>query len=119
MNKRICDFVFPRTEPDFFDHPDATLCEIQNEIKKGTKTATEVMTIPIDQDLKERAEKKLSKIGWTLEEAFILYLYWCITCPGSADAWLQKVRNGVSKACSTSLETPTENSAASSNSANG
>lgn len=45
--------------------------------------------------------------------------YWCITCPGSADAWLQKARNGVSKACSTSLEIPTENSAASSNSVNG
>ena len=118
MNKRICDFVFSRTEPDFFDHPDTDLQVIQVEIRKGIETATEVMTITIDQDLKERAEKKLSEIGWTLEEAFILYMYWCITCPDSADAWFQKARNGVSKACSTSRETPTENSTASSNSAN-
>ena len=119
MNKRICDFVSPRTEPDFFDHPDPDLQEVQDEIRRGIETASEVMTITVDQELKERAEKKLSEIGWTLEEAFILYLYWCITCPSSVDAWLQKARNGENKACSTSQETPTENSAVSSDSANG
>ncbi|MDO4990282.1 MAG: hypothetical protein Q4E45_07215 [Eubacteriales bacterium] len=119
MNQQICDYVSPRTEPDFFDHPDDTLKEIQGEIKKGIETASEVMTITVDQELKERAEKKLSGIGWTLEEAFILYLYWCITCPSSVDAWLQKAGNGENKSCSTSQETPTENSAALSDSANG
>lgn len=53
MNKRICDFVFSRTEPDFFDHSDTDLQVIQVEIRKGIETATEVMTITIDQDLKE------------------------------------------------------------------
>ena len=119
MNKRICDFVFPRTELDFFDHPDPDLQEVQDEIRRGIETASEVMTITVDQELKERAEKKLSEIGWTLKEAFILYLYWCITCPISVDAWLQKVRNGENKICSTSQETPTENSVVSSDSANG
>ena len=119
MNKRICDYVSPRTEPDFFDRPDDILKEIQGEIRRGIETASEVMTITVDQELKERAEKKLSEFGWTLEEAFILYLYWCITCPSSVDAWLQKAKNGENKACSTSQETPTENSAALSNSANG
>ena len=119
MNKRICDFVSPRTEPDFFDHPGPDLQEVQDEIRRGIETASEVMTITVDQELKERAEKKLSEIGWTLEEAFILYLYWCITCPSSVDAWLQKARNGENKACSTSQEIPTENSAVSSDSANG
>ena len=119
MNKRICDFVSPRTEPDFFDHPDPDLREVQDEIRRGIETASEVMTITVDQELKERTEKKLSEIGWTLEEAFILYLYWCITCPSSVDAWLQKARNGENKSCSTSQETPTENSAALSDSANG
>ena len=81
MNKRIYDYVSPRTEPDFFDRPDDILKEIQGEIRRGIETASEVMTITVDQELKERAEKKLSEFGWTLEEAFILYLYWCITCP--------------------------------------
>ena len=90
MNKRICDYVSPRTEPDFFDRPDDILKEIQGEIRRGIETASEVMTITVDQELKERAEKKLSEFGWTLEEAFILYLYWCITCPSSVDTWLQK-----------------------------
>ena len=119
MNKRICDYVSPRTEPDFFDRPDDILKEIQGEIRRGIETASEVMTITVDQELKERAEKKLSEFGWTLEEAFILYLYWCITCPSSVNTWLQKARNGESRTCSTSQETPTENSAALSNSANG
>ena len=69
MNKRICDFVSPRTEPDFFDHPDPDLREVQDEIRRGVETASEVMTITVDQELKERAEKKLSEISWTLEEA--------------------------------------------------
>ena len=118
MNKRICDFVSPRAEPDFFDHPGPDLQEIQDEIRRGIETASEVMTITVDQELKEYAEKKLSEIGWTLEEARILYLYWCITCPSSVDAWLQKARNGESKPCSTSQETPIENSAALSDSVN-
>ena len=118
MNQQICDYVSPRTEPDFFDHPDTSLQEMQEEIRKGIKTASAVMTISVDQELKERAEKKLSEIGWTLEESFILCLYWCITCPDSVNAWLQKTRNGESKACSTSQETPTENSPASNDSAN-
>ena len=53
MNKRICDFVSPRPEPDFFDRPDDTLKEIQGEIRRGIETASEVMTITVDQELKE------------------------------------------------------------------
>ena len=85
MNKRICDFVSPRQEPDFFDRPDDTLKEIQGEIRRGIETASEVMTITVDQELKERAEKKLSEIGWTLEEHS-----YC-TCTGASpvqSAWM-------------------------------
>ena len=77
MNKRICDYVSPRTEPDFFDRPDDTLKEIQGEIRRGIETASEVMTITVDQELKERAEKKLSEFGWTLEEASSLFKPFC------------------------------------------
>ena len=51
MNKRICDFVSPRTEPDFFDHPDPDLQEVQDEIRRGIETASEVMTITVDQEV--------------------------------------------------------------------
>ena len=50
MNKRICDYVSPKTEPDFFDRRDDTLKEIQGEIRRGIETASEVMTITVDQD---------------------------------------------------------------------
>lgn len=53
MNKRICEYVSSRTEPDFFDHPNPTLREIQNEIRRGIETASDVMTITVDQELKE------------------------------------------------------------------
>jgi hypothetical protein len=111
MNKRICDFVFPRTEPDFFDHPGPDLQEVQDEIRRGLETASEVMTITVDQEFKERAEKKLSEIGWTLEEASILYLYWCIECPDAAEAWNTKCESLEEQSCSTSPGTPTANSA--------
>ena len=119
MNKRICDFVSPRTEPDFFFFFSPDLRKVQDEIRRGIETVSEVITITVDQELKERAEKKLSEISWTLEEAFILYLYWSTICPSSVDVWLQKARNGENKSCSTSQVTPTENSAALSDSANG
>ena len=119
MNKRICDFVSPRTEPDFFDHPDASLQEIHAEIQRGIETATAVMTIDLDPELIKRTEAKLSKIGWTLEEACILFLYWCINCPDEAAAWDKAHENRGEPSCSTSQETPTENSVASNDSVNG
>ncbi len=54
MNKRICDFVSPRTEPDFFDHPGPDLREIQDEIRRGIETASEVMTIIDDNGSRKR-----------------------------------------------------------------
>ena len=117
MNRLICECVENRREPDFFDHPDDRLKAVHEAIQTTFETATETMEIALDQALKERVEKLLSKIGWTLEEAFILYLYWCITCPDSADAWLKRTRNGDKQECSISQETPTESSAASNGSA--
>ena len=49
MNKQICDFVSPRTEPDFFDHPGPDLREVQDEIRRGIETASEVKMITVDQ----------------------------------------------------------------------
>ena len=117
MNSRICEYVSGRAEPDFFDRPDDALSDIQIEIQRGIKTATEVMTIEVDEELMRRAEEKLAEIGWTLEEASILYLYWCIECPDAADAWNAKCENRGEGPCSTSPETPMGTSAESNGSA--
>jgi len=45
------------------------------------------MTFEIDLDVMLRAQAFLATIGWTLEEACILYLYWFIECPKEAVAW--------------------------------
>ena len=119
MNKRICDFVSPKTEPDFFDRPDDNLQEIHAEIQKSIEAATAVMNIDLDPELIKRADAKLAKISWTVEEACILFLYWCINCPDEAEAWEKAYENRGEPSCSTSQETHTENSAASSDSANG
>jgi hypothetical protein len=116
MNSRICEYVSGHTEPDFFDRPDDALSDIQIEIQRGIKAATEVMTIEVDEELMRRAEEKLAEIGWTLEEASILYLYWCIECPDAAEAWTAKCESLEEQSCSTSPETPTGTSAESSGS---
>ena len=87
MNERIREYVSFRTEPDFFEVPDAALEAVHGEIKRE-KVATEAITITLDYDLMQQAEKKLAEIGWTMEEAFILYLYWCIVCPDALDEWV-------------------------------
>lgn len=119
MNKRICDFVSPRTEPDFFDHPDNSLQEIHTEIQKSIEASTAVLNIDLDPELIRRADTKLAKIGWTAEEACILFLYWYINCPDEAEAWEKAHENRGDQLCSISQGTPMENSVASSDSANG
>ena len=105
MNRKICDYVARFDEPDFFrkvhdtggDGHDAAdeaavtpppdLNTIHAEIKRGIETATEVITIEIDPDTLQRAEARLTKIGWTVEEACVLFLYWILTCPDKAKEW--------------------------------
>ena len=117
MNSRICEYVSGHTEPDFFDRPDDALSDIQIEIQRGIKAATEVMNIEADEKLMRRAGEKMAEIGWTLEEASILYLYWCIECPDAAEAWNTKCESLEEQSCSTSPGTPTANSAESNGSA--
>ena len=116
MNSRICEYVSGHAEPDFFDKPDDALSDIQIEIQRGIKAATEVMNIEADEKLMRRAGEKMAEIGWTLEEASILYLYWCIECPDAAEAWNTKCESLEEQSCSTSPGTPTANSAESSDS---
>ena len=88
MDQKIRDYVATRTDPGFFSKPDdKELAFIHAEIQRGIETATDVMTFEIDLDVMLQAQAFLATIGWTLEEACILYLYWFIECPKEAIAW--------------------------------
>ena len=118
MNQKIRDYVATRTDPGFFSNPDdKELAFIHAEIQRGIETATDVMTFEIDLDVMLRAQAFLATIGWTLEEACILYLYWFIECPKEAVAWDKAHRNQDKRSCSSLQDTPTKNSAGSSYSA--
>ena len=91
MEQRICDYVKSRPEPDFFHQPDdQALLQIHEDIKRSIERATDTMTVDLDEDLIRHAEKALGAIGWTVEEALVLFLYWCISCPAQLKAWAKK-----------------------------
>jgi hypothetical protein len=88
MNQKIRDYVATQKEPNFFsNNGDEELAIVHTETQRGIETATDVMTFEIDLDVMLRAQALLATIGWTLEEACILYLYWFIECPKEAIAW--------------------------------
>ena len=88
MNQKIRDYVATQKEPNFFsNNGDEELAIVHTEIQRGIDTATDVMSFEIDLDVMLRAQAFLATIGWTLEEACILYLYWFIECPKEAIAW--------------------------------
>lgn len=91
MEQAICDYVKTCAEPDFFHHPDdPALRQVHEDIKRSIEEATETITINMDLRLIHRAEKVLASIGWTVEEALILFLYWCMDCPEQLAAWAKK-----------------------------
>ena len=107
MEQKICDYVKTCPEPTFFHNPDdQALQEAHEEIKRTLEEATETITIEVDLRLFRRAEKALGAIGWTVEEALLLFLYAVSTSPedlmasrdhrafggfslGSVTTWLQ------------------------------
>lgn len=91
MEQAICDYVKTCAEPDFFHHPDdPALRQAHDEIRRSIEEATETITIQMDIRLIHRAEKVLASIGWTVEEALILFLFWCMDCPEQLAAWAKK-----------------------------
>lgn len=91
MEQKICDYVKTCPEPDFFHHPDdPALAAVHEDLKQSIEYATGTITIEIDERLLRRAEKVLGAIGWTVEEALVLFLYWCINCQEQLTAWAKK-----------------------------
>ena len=89
MNKRISEYVAQYETPGFFrTSEDEVLEDIHAEIKREIETATATLTFEIDQELLIRAEAWFARIGWTLEEACIIFLYWFITCPDRIKPWM-------------------------------
>ena len=100
MNKRITEYVGQYDTPRFFRASDQELLEeIHTEIKGEIETATATITIEIDRDLINRAEAFFARIGWTLEEACVLFLYWFITCPEKIKPWLDAMPDETPSAC--------------------
>jgi len=99
MEQKICEYVKTCPEPTFFHNPDdQALQEAHEEIKRILEEATETITNEVDLRLFRRAEKVLGAIGWTVEEALLLFLYWCISCPEQLAIWAKKhgIEDGVS-----------------------
>ena len=90
MEEKIMEYVSGKEKPDFFKDPEETLKQIQDEIRKEISTATATLTVELDMDLVIRAEQFLGSLGWTLEEACILYLYWCVSNPDRTEKWMKE-----------------------------
>ena len=92
---KIAEFLKNRTEPDFFDADNRAACnEIQEQITQYVNEGTEVLTLSADAELIVLAEAVLRKYGWTLEEATVLFLLWCIACPDEMEAWYAGTNGG-------------------------
>lgn len=89
MEDKIMEYVSGKETPDFFKDPDEALRPIHEEIRKAISIAEATLTVELDMDLAVRAEKHLGSLGWTLEEACILYLYWCISDPDRTEKWIK------------------------------
>ena len=95
MEQKIFDYVAGRKEPDFFKCPeDAELMSVHEDVRRYIESATETLSVELDEGLKIKAEAGMAAIGWTLEEALILFLYWCISDPDRAKCWAKAQLEG-------------------------
>lgn len=92
---KIAQFLKNRNEPDFFDIENRAACnEIHDQITQYVNEGTEVFTFSIDTELLVQAEAVLKSYGWTLEEATVLFLMWCVSCPDEMEAWANNISGG-------------------------
>lgn len=92
---KIAAFLKNRTEPDFFDADQRAACnDIHDQVTQYVNEGTEVLTLSADAELITLAEAVVRKYGWTLEEATVLFLMWCITCPDEMEAWYAGTNGG-------------------------
>ena len=93
--EKIAAFLKNRTEPDFFDVGSRAACnDIHDQVTQYINEGTDVLTLSADAELITLAEVVVGKYGWTLEEATVLFLMWCIACPGEMEAWYAGTNGG-------------------------
>lgn len=82
-------------EPDFFISANRDACaEIHDLVREYVESGTESIEVEINVDLLLKVEKVLRVLGWTAEEALVLFLMWCIVCPEQMNEWYEKVKDG-------------------------
>lgn len=92
---KIEQFLKDMTEPDFFDREHLDACAgIHDLVREYVENGTETIEVEINVGLLLKAEKELRGLGWTVEEALVLYLLWCIVCPEQMKGWYEKVKDG-------------------------
>lgn len=94
---KIEQFLKTKVEPDFFIDENRSDCaEIHESVRQYVKSGTETITFHVDGDLLLKAEAVLKAYGWTLEEAMVLFLTWCVLCPDRLQAWYATAKDGES-----------------------
>ena len=92
---KLEQFLKNLNEPGFFISTIRDACaEIHDLIRDYVKNGTETIEVEIDVDLLLKVEKVLLALGWTVEEALVLFLLWCIVCPEQMNEWYEKVKDG-------------------------
>lgn len=92
---KLEQFLKNLNEPDFFISANRDACaEIHELVRELVANGTETVEVEIDVDLLLKVEKVLQALGWTVEEALVLFLLWCIVCPERMNEWYEKVKDG-------------------------
>lgn len=89
--EKIEQLLKDRNEPDFFVEGNRSAYDdIHAEISQYVKHGTDSITFSVDAELLLQAEAVLETYGWTVEEAIVLFLMWCVTNPERLPAWYEK-----------------------------
>ena len=92
---RIEQLLKTLPEPDFSIGKNRTAADdIHDLLRQHVEQGTASLEVNVDVDLMLKVEKVLRSYGWTVEEAMVLFLMWCIVCPDRLSAWYDKTKDG-------------------------
>ena len=88
MNDASKAYLQSKDTPDFFqDATDPVPEEIHEYLQREIGCATETLSVDINPALMIAAERVLARFGWTLEEACVLFIWWCVERPNKLAEW--------------------------------
>ena len=101
----IEQFLKTLPEPDFFIGKNrAAADEIHDLLRQYVDQGTATIAVKVEVELLMQVEAVLRGLGWTAEEAMVLFCMWCIVCPDRLSTWcgtekrLSFLQNGPSTA---------------------